>query len=146
MAAARPVRKDAKTRSIPTINNSGLVNRDPGKYYVAANRSTGAVEEYEYMGYAIEYFSETGVKFAAGKTVKVGEPLEYRGHVLMSILSEEREHIERFGIDGESGTHEADALEERIVDKAGVQNDLMRGMRSRYVRAESEIQPLQKGY
>jgi hypothetical protein len=146
MAAATPKRKDPKTRSPRTINNSDLLNRDPSLYYVAVDKATGACEEYEGMGYHYVKASETGVKFLAGKSVPTGEPLEYRGHILMAIAKEEREHIEQYGVDGGTGYNRADELEAQLIDKSGVQTDLMRGINSRYTRVESEIQPLQRGF
>lgn len=98
-----------------------LKNRDPKKKYVLVHMSNVEMgpEFYEELGYSKEvYAGERGVRMAAGKTVKPGEFITFRGSVLMSISKAEADKIRLEGAPGAGhGQLAWDKLEKRIVAK-----------------------------
>jgi len=135
-------RKDPRGRTHDGANTGNkLLNRRPDMYYVAVSKDGEAIGQYEGMGYAIERYEEGGPRFSL-RTVKIGEPIEYRGTVLMSIAQETKDWIDQYGDDGESGWAMADKLEDKILDKSGAQKDLMRGLHGGYVKVIHEVEPL----
>ena len=139
----KPVpRKDPRPRTHDGANTGvKLINRDPAMWYVGVAKGD-AIEEYLNRGYDFVREEEGGVRFSVGKTSKNGEPIEYKGHVLMAISLEAKAYIDEYGEDGETGWAEASKLEEAIVDKRGAQRDLMRGLHGGYVRLQHEVQDL----
>lgn len=132
-------RKDPRPRSHDGASKgTGLINARPDMKYVGAARGTGAVEEYLNRGYEVVIAEEGGPRFSR-KTSKLGDPIEYNGHVLMCISRESADWIDQYGEDGESGWAEADKIEAHIIDKRGMQKDLMRGLHGNYVKYDQEI-------
>lgn len=84
-------RKDPPTRLLEGYHSTRLVNADPKRVYRFANerdQDTG-IPLYEHLGFQVEIATEGGVQMAIKKT-KLGERIEFRGHVLMSADSEEQ--------------------------------------------------------
>jgi hypothetical protein len=105
-----------------------LENEDPNRKYLLANRNDErTMMVYRYMGFVPEEYQPGGLRFKGGPTVKEGEELSYRGHVLMSISKEKWAEIQEVGYDGSSGWRMADEIEEKILDRhAGM--DAIRGI------------------
>lgn len=124
-------RKDPRSRDPRGVTFGGLINEDPTRKYVRANK-TGhyAVNYYEHLGYEVEVVKEGGVKFAGGlKTAQPGEAVTWMDTVLMSIDMEAYEDLVQFGADGQSGQAYADMIEDRIIDKNSLSvDDPMRGI------------------
>lgn len=124
----RAGRSDPKERNLSGqgIDRDGqprwlkLLNRDPNREYAFAYKAgtdTESVSYFESLGYVIERWSaeEDGLRLAAGRTSHhKGEPIEYRGHVLMSIEREELERIRKFGPDGNTGSQLTDIMERKV--------------------------------
>lgn len=129
--ARRGRRRDPKKRAVDgSAAWTRLENRRDDRHYVLVYSGDGAefgVPYYESLGYSIETVQPGGVALKAGRTSKNGEPVSFRGHVLMSISTEDYEDIVEYGPDGQSGQVGADEIEDRMVDRSkGV--DLLRGM------------------
>lgn len=115
-----------------------LANKDPNKHYVLAyaNDRTTGVEYYEAIGYTIEtYRGEQGVHFPAQRrSAKLQEPIENRGHYLMSIPLKDYEEIQQYGPEGGRGQDYVDQLEHQIVDTGkALVADGLRGLSSRRI-------------
>lgn len=123
-------RKDPRSRDPRGVTFGGLINEDPTRRYVRANK-TGHynVEFYEWLGYEVETMREGGTRFAGAKTAQPGEAVTWMDTVLMSIDIEAWQEIVDYGADGQSGQAYADMIEDRILDKnsLGV-DDPMRGI------------------
>lgn len=140
-------RRDPKRRHVDGASPwSRLQHRNPKKHYVFAsltNQETGQAY-YEQLGYEIERMPDKGtpgVQPWAGCTSKPGEPIEVRGHVLMSISTDKRREIDLYGADGDGGQALVDAIEERIIDREAGGVDGLRGMRTRYMDVTNETGP-----
>src|SRR4051812_42573640 len=103
MAAAARVRKTVEGRADPKprlIDNvlpwQRLKNKDPRRHYVLVNENANGefdVSYYESLaeglglpredGYVREDLTETGVRLAAGTTGEIGQPIRFRGMILM---------------------------------------------------------------
>ncbi len=123
------VRKDPSPRPI----NSGspyfeLTNPDPERRYVWVYKAAEehGVEYYEGIGYEQVQYREGGVKSRIGKTLKVGQVVESRGHVLMQTTVERAKEIYEFGDDGQSGQNAADRIEKRMFQTKKAIADLSR--------------------
>ena len=138
MAAAKKntVRKDPVTRPI----NAGspyfeLTNQHPERRYVWVFKAAieHGVDYYEGIGYEPVQYVTGGVRGRIGKTLKPGDYIESRGHVLMQTTSERAKEIYEFGEDGNSGQQGADAVERRMFQTKKSLADLARKteMRSR---------------
>ena len=131
-AAAKRVpprrRRDPKPRLIDGMRGWGdLDNKRPDKKYILANEEDQHMGRrfYESIGYMVELAEKGGVRFANGVTVKEGEPLVTRGHVLMSIDLEEAESIDYYGLDGKTGQKRLDEIDAMLLKK-GI-HDPLRG-------------------
>lgn len=148
MSGKNPRRIDAKPRALDGgANFSKVKNRDPDRDYVLVYQGTPhdeyGVGYYEGLGYEVEKHAEgpDAVALAGGKTTRgVGDPITFRGHVLMSCSKADKEQRVRWGDDGDTGQQSVDALEKKIVSKKGW--DPMRGLHSQYMTGEKEIDPL----
>lgn len=148
-ASAGP-RKDPRRRHTDGVNPwNYLKGRDPERHYVWVNKNSPSPEYgpegYEARGYVIEFRRPDGPQVLGGKTVREGEPLEMRGHVLMSLPNAEHAEIQQFGEDGNSGQEDADRIEDIIINKRGGFDPLRGvGVRGRsgmpFVSVENEIQ------
>lgn len=121
--AGRPAsakrRVDPESRNPRGVEYGGLVNENPDRKYVRANKvGHYNVEFYEWLGYEVERRTEHGVKFAGLKTAEMGEPITYMDTVLMSISLEEWEKLQQYGPNGQSGQQLADIIEDRIIDRS----------------------------
>lgn len=97
---------------------------DPNRHYVAVYKAAieGGIGEYEDMGYIVETARPDGPRSISQRKERgMNEPIEYRGHVLMSIALEEKQAMEA------GAQAEADAVERRIIRRDGMK-DLMRGI------------------
>jgi hypothetical protein len=111
------VRKDPAPRPI----NAGspyfdLSNPSPDRKYVWVYKAAPehGVDYYEGMGYTPVQYQAGGTKCRIGKTVKPGDFIESRGHILMEITAERAQELYEFGDDGQSGQHAADVIERRM--------------------------------
>jgi len=139
---AKTPRSDPRPRTHDGANKGvGLSNARPDRHYVGVDQHGNAVSDYESRGYEVEIAEEAGVRWNR-RTCKLGEPLEYMGHVLMSIDINEHKRIEREGDHGDGGQELADRIESAILDKSGAQRDLMRGLSGGYVRLENDVKPM----
>lgn len=147
MAAAKrqPARSDPRPRHHDGAANwTRLQDQDSEKHYVYVSLGDiDALAEYPAIGYEREVLTEGGVKPSKGATCKMGEPIEMRGHVLMSISMEEKRRIDQEGPDGNSGWAYADRIDERILDKRGAVRDTLRGLHG-YYEMEHNVRPVER--
>jgi hypothetical protein len=92
------------------------------------------VRAHEEQGWQIVCLSPDGPRLGGGvgATCKSGDPIEYRGHVLMDINKEDVQKVY------EAGQKRIDKIEDRIIDKDRGPLDPARGMRSRYFHVTNE--------
>lgn len=118
-------RRDPRPRRVDAMEKAGQFKQlDPKRHYVAVYKAAeeNGIGEYEERGYVVELVRADGPRSITGtKTRGEGQPVEYRGHVLMSI---EREELAAQEAQGQA---EADALERRIIRRDGMV-DHMRGI------------------
>jgi len=142
--ARRPSRHDPRHRHADGLAGPGtkLMNQDEGRIYALVYKADQmqGMEYYEYLGYEVEKSRKGGPRLAVGRTSKPGQPIEFMGHVLMSIDKETYSDINKYGAFGSGGQLAADKLEAHIVDKDGGP-DPIRGIRNRFMRVENEIEP-----
>jgi hypothetical protein len=137
-------RKDPRPRpAFADINQVRSGDRD--RKYVLCYRPT--VERYLEIGWEIEVSRFGGPKLS-GRTVKEGEPLEYSGHVLMSMSREDFEDLQQYGHkDGGAiaglGQEHADRIEKEIISQTSARRDALRGIGGgdRYFRIQNETTP-----
>lgn len=125
-------RKDPPTRELEGYHSTRLINQDPSKTYVFAyegDQDTG-VNMYEHLGYEVIRYEEGGVRMAIKKAT-IGEPIRYRGHVLMA--ADKAEILARWQAAQDAET----VREKRIVNGAGG-IDPLRGI-SNNVLARGEL-------
>jgi hypothetical protein len=111
----------------------GLLNKDKDKFYVWANMNDAncGAPKYAADGYSVETYAPGGVMPSIGRTDQA-EEITNSGHVLMSIPKAERESIEEWGEEGQTGQDLADRLEERMFERRrGSSLDHFRGKRRR---------------
>jgi len=67
-------------------DNMGLINLDPKRHYVGVfARDEESVARYEGEGYVVETVRNDGPKYSGYSNANTGEPVVFRGHILMSI-------------------------------------------------------------
>lgn len=149
MAAATPVRKQGP-RSDPrprthdgAANRSRVRNKDPKRYYGLVGPNFAG--EYKARGWRVEVAEKGGVE-VIGSSSREGDEITFNDLFLMSISLEDKELLDMFGDEpGEPGGWAlADQIEAKIIDKRGMQADLMRGIKGArgYVGVSSEVQPM----
>lgn len=138
--AGRPApakrRVDPPSRNPRGVEFGGLINPNPERKYVRANKvGHYGLEFYEWLGYEVEVLAENGVRLAGVhgtklKTSQLGEPITYMDTVLMSCSLERWDEIQRIGPNGDKGQELADIMEARILDKhrADAMEDPSRGI------------------
>lgn len=114
-----------------------LKNRDPKRHYVLANENNNGEFDVSYYsclaegladlgvgpndGYVVERQREGGPVFAAGSTSrKSGDPIRFRGMVLMSCPIAFKELIDEVGEDGMSGRKAADERDRLTMRRGAV--------------------------
>lgn len=139
-------RKDPVRRHADGANNTAtLRGADPRRKYVLVNLSdTDALGTYEENGYVREVSSKDGPRlFGMRTTIKPGDVITFRGHVLMSIDKKAAEEIRLRGAPGMGrGTQPWDELEKRLLDRRGAMRDMLRGIggaHHMHVENESEL-------
>lgn len=116
-----------------------LTNQDPSRVYALPYKGDDSVADYEAMGYRIEERTPDGVNFLHGKTSRIGQPLEMRGHVLMSIDKSTHQDIVQHGPDGNTGQEYADLIDSKIIDRSGgIPHDPSRGLHGYEVHNETK--------
>lgn len=139
-------RKDPAPQPVIGFDPMKIVisNQDPDKTYILAYQAqihgSGATY-YEALGYDVELRREGGPMIMGAKC-KMGEPIEYLGHVLMSVSNERRAEIELHGVGGGGGQLRADQVEDMMIDKR-FQRDTFRGgmVERRFRNVGHGIQP-----
>ena len=119
-AAQAASRQDPVRRSLDGVSNELIGARADRKYiYVYTNAADGTgVPFYEELGYSVEHHGEGSPRMVGVKKQPSGQPIMFRGHVLMSIPLEEAERIAREGAPmAGTGTAHWDRLEKQLVDK-----------------------------
>lgn len=139
-------RKDPVRRHADGAHNiATLRGADPRRKYVLVNMSDlDAMGTYEENGYVRELSTHDGPRlFGMRTTIKPGEPITYRGHVLMSVDKKTAEDIAKRGAPGMGrGTQPWDELEKRLLDRRGAARDMLRGIggaKHMHVENESEL-------
>lgn len=115
--AAQTKRSDPEPRRHDGAFDVILVNSDPRRKYVFAylGDSQLGADFYEHLGYKREVLQEGGVRISGVKSVKPGDLLTFRGHVLMSIELEEAQKLYQNGGAGAGlGQREWDQREKKI--------------------------------
>jgi hypothetical protein len=129
------VRNDPQPRPI----NAGspyfeLTNQNAAHRYVWVFKAAPehGVDYYEGMGYEVVQYTDGDVKPRIGKTMKAGQVVESRGHVLMRTTAERAQEIFEVGDDGMSGQQGADKIEARMFQTKKAAQELSRriGLRS----------------
>lgn len=88
------------------------------------------MDYYQSLGYVVEEARAGGPSLTAGVTSQEGQPIQVRGHILMSCSDQRRLEIEQYGPDGDSGQEQADVVEDAIVDRSRGR-DHLRGLQGR---------------
>lgn len=137
------LRSDPKPRHIDGATPwTRLKNRDKNRHYVLANENNNGEYDVGYYlclaegladlgvgpkdGYVVESQREGGPVFVAGSTSrKTGDPIRFRGMVLMSCPMAFKELIDQVGEDGTGGRQAADERDKLTnrrgaVDIAGI--------------------------
>jgi hypothetical protein len=146
--AKAPVRHDPKPRPTDGVGHgTKLRQSDPLRAYVFVNRYQGGIFDtsyYESLGrvfidqgladeedaYKVELCREGGPIMSLGKTARHGEPIEYRGMVLMSCSKKFKDLLEQFGAEGDSGQKRADEVEEMVGQRPGKAAESLQGFGS----------------
>lgn len=123
-------RRDPAVKRVDrTLAWGALKNADPAKKYVYVNKADqlGGIGYYENIGYEIETKRDGGpVCGSLRKGTPNGSPIEFMGHVLMSIDKEEVEAQDAEGMES------VIAMQRRILGPgAGEKLDDIRGIRGR---------------
>lgn len=154
MTAASPVpTKRPKVRIDPVSRPldgalpwTEIKGKDPARYYVLVNERMGGEFDVSYYaglaegigvpstdGYQVEIVREGGPRFSAGGGER-GEPIRWRGMILMSCPKSFKELLEEVGDDGHSGQRSADERD-RQYKRKGAYDDL-RGIASSGISLE----------
>jgi hypothetical protein len=131
-------RSDPKARRWAGASDGTAVrNQDPTKKYKLVYRGDEAtlgdsLEE----GWAFEVYREGGPHLGIGVTAKVGEPISYKGSLLMSIDKEKYKDIERYGssVTGARGQAYYDEQQKRMIESDGA--DPLRGIGGRFMQID----------
>lgn len=103
-----------RTRATHEAAHDGsLVKADPQKKYVLCPTDETHPMNHEYyisIGYQVEKATPDGVRIRLGSPVKIGEPLMWRGHVLVSCSKERADEIFMHGPTGLTGQAYYDKL------------------------------------
>ncbi len=144
-AATARIRKDPKQRQVSgqgqTLDGTPrwtfLHNKREDRVYVMvykAGSETNQITRYLELGYEVETWGDpkdpNRLRFGAGKgSLEAGTPMEYQGHVVMSIDKATHQQMVQEG-DGQGGMGQgyADLVERAIRRGTGVHNPL-RGRR-----------------
>lgn len=132
-------------RTRPTheaAHDGSLVNADPTRKYVLApmdDQHPMNWQYYEAMGYEIVRREEKGVKIRMGDNGKVGDPLKWRGNVLLSCSAERSQEIFENGPTGLTGQKYYDKLMEQIR-----RNELEKRVNVHGTREEFEVSDLEQ--
>lgn len=117
-----------------------LVNQDPERHYIWANRADRQCGEWKFrnLGYQIESYSQDGVCLAGGPRGDIGTPIESGSHVLMSIDKETRREIELYGDGIGEGMQWAERMEKAMLQETGFR-DTLRGQDGRVYMRERDL-------
>lgn len=119
-----------------------VLDADPEREYVLALdaeiHGTG-VGYYEALGYDVEVLREGGPR-VRGSRAKMGEPIQYLGHALMSCSKEHFAALYTNGVGGYGGQRAADRHENAMLDRSQ-QQDGFRGGERRYKNVGHGVQP-----
>lgn len=152
MPALAKKRNDPKPRSVsPDAREAVVRGLRSDRHYVQVYKAAQfqGIPYYEDLGYTVERHGADapqlrgrGVNPDGSERYASGTAIEYMDHVLMSIPLEDYERLQREGAFGNTGQNWADALENKIVDKRGIE-DPMRGMRGQrdYFRFSNATRP-----
>lgn len=103
-----------RTRPTHEAGHDGQLYRaDPERKYVLAPKDTQHPFSYEYyisIGYEVENATKEGVRIRLGEPVKDGEPLGWKGMVLLSCSKERAQEIFLNGPTGLTGQSYYDRL------------------------------------
>jgi hypothetical protein len=124
-----------------TVKSAEVRNADPKRRYMLQYmQDTDGYERRLENGWVVEMKRQDGPIVGSGMSIKDGEPIMRRGHVLMSLdLQTWKDHQYHGSPDGEDrGLKYFDKLEEAILDKGG-DFDPMRGQ-GRFIRTVNEIE------
>jgi len=94
---------------------------------------TNMVPHFASIGYEVVEATETGVKLQAARGIVLGQPIEFRGHVLMCVSKERAEEVRQFGEDGNTGQELCDRIESIIRRENARDRIIGRGGRIRSV-------------
>lgn len=126
LPSARAGRTDPKPRHVIGAKEPRLAGARPDRRYVFVHKvGSGGVDEYEEAGFVVERHGKEGEgpRIPNGRKGKPGEPIEFKGHVLMSIAIADAKAAYA------EGQREADETEKQIIkQRRGV--DQLRGIRA----------------
>ncbi len=118
------------------IRWGAVVNPRPDMKYVLAYAGNElGVAKYEALGFTpvVNDGQPNGVKISGGQTSHPGQPVQYRGSILMSIPLEQWEAMERHGTDeGTVGLEGHERTMRAILREDGDASDLFRGQKRLY--------------
>lgn len=107
-------------------------NQDPSLHYVWVNQAGNAhmgTDYYESIGYDVVNYEETGVRLGRFSSKnKMGQPVTFRGMVLMACPKTQKAWIEQHGEDGTGGQEELDRITAQIQNKKFVPSDVSKGL------------------
>lgn len=147
---ATPGRKDPSRRRLMREGSwTTLLNRRKDRHYVwVYTGDRESLARYRLLGYEPETWqigkdgTVTGVQPILGLEPGAthGSEIVVMDHLLMSIPAEDHEEILRYGPDGTTGYALLDKIEERLIDRRGV--DPIRGLRRDIIRGADGGGPL----
>lgn len=127
-ALRKEVRQDPQSR--PTHGWSPafhqLKGRDPRLKYVWVSKASEDLgpDYYESLGYQVIRYEEKGGIVLGSLSRRPGEPITFRGNVLMGVDLERAAEIDQYGPDGGSGQEYCDQIASQIANKKFIPSEL----------------------
>lgn len=107
-----------------------LKGREPDFKYVWVSEENSLLgpDYYESIGYTVVRYTATGGVSLGSLTRKPGEPIRFRGNVLMRCTKLREEQIAYYGPDGDTGEELAGRIIRQINDRNHVPHEVTKGL------------------
>lgn len=125
-------RKDPPPRPVDGWHSSlSLIRgKEAGFKYVLVSEENSLLgpDYYESIGYHVVRYTEKGGHSIGSLSRKAGEPLRFRGNVLMRCTEERADQIAYYGPDGDTGEELAGRIVRQINDRSFVPREVTKGL------------------